>query len=114
MISESGKAPRRLLATPENSWATFSVKTTEQVACDTGPIVALVNRNDSYHEACIKAAEDLRYPLFTVWPVIVEAYDIIDRLGGPADLVLHWLVRRHVRIMDVRDNDVLRMRQLLK
>ena len=89
------------------------MKSTERVACDTGPIVALINRNDAYHRPCLNAAQDLRYPLFTVWPVIVEAYYIIDRLGGPAERVLHWVIRRHVRIIELRQPELLRIRQLL-
>jgi predicted nucleic acid-binding protein len=76
--------------------------------------VALINRNDTYHHACAKAAEDLRYPLFTVWPVIIEAFYIIDRLGGPADRVLHWVIRRHVRLIELRQPEMLRIRQLVK
>jgi predicted nucleic acid-binding protein len=77
-------------------------------------MVALINRRDAHHDACASAAERIAYPLFTVWPVIVEAYYLIDRLGGPADRVLHWVIRQHIRTMDLRPTDVLRMRQLLK
>ena len=53
-----------------------------------------------------------RPPLFSVWPVIVEAYYVIDSRGGPADRVLHWLTARHLRLIDLRQAEILRMRQL--
>ncbi len=90
------------------------MKSTERVACDAGPIIALINRRDQYHQSCLATAKELRYPLFTVWPVIVEAYYIVGRLGGPADRVLHWLVSGHVRLMDLREIDLRRMRQLIR
>ena len=90
------------------------MKNTERVACDAGPLIALINRRDQFHSSCVAAAESLRFPLLTVWPVIVEAYYILDNRGGPADRVLHWLTARHLRLIDLRDADLRRMRQLIK
>ena len=90
------------------------MKSTERVACDAGPIIALINRRDQFHQSCLKAAEGLHFPLFTVWPVIVEAYYIIESRGGPAERVLHWLSARHIRLLDLRQTEIQRMRQLIK
>jgi predicted nucleic acid-binding protein len=84
------------------------------VACDAGPIIAILNRRDRFHTICATAVRDLKFPLYTVWPVIIEAYYILDRYGGPADIVLHWLVARHLRLIDLRGPDIRRIRQLTK
>ena len=84
------------------------------VACDTGPILALINRRDRFHRACLEAAEGIRFPMFTVWPVIAEAYYMLERAGGPADAVFHWILAGHLRLIDLRTSDILRMRQLLR
>jgi predicted nucleic acid-binding protein len=84
----------------------------ERVACDAGPIIALINRRDQFHSPCLDAAKDLAFPLFTVWPVIVEAYYILDSRGGPADRVIHWLTARHLRLVELRDAELRRMEQL--
>ena len=86
----------------------------ERVACDTGPILALINRHDQFHGSCAEALVRIPFPLFTVWPVIVEAYYLLQRFGGPADLVLHWIQAGHVRILDLRAPEVRRMRHLTR
>jgi uncharacterized protein len=86
----------------------------DRVACDTGPILALINRHDQFHESCAQVVDSIPFPLFTVWPVVVEAHYLIQRYGGPADVVLHWVQAGHVRIMDLRGPEIRRMRHLLR
>ena len=85
-----------------------------RVACDTGPILALLNRRDQFHQACADALKVMPFPLFTVWPVVVEAHYLIQRYGGPADVVLHWIQAGHVRILDLRGPEIRRIRHLMR
>ena len=77
-------------------------------------IVALINRRDQFHRACAEALKNLRLPMLTVWPAVVEAYYLIDRDGGPADIVLHWIQARHLQIMPLGRPEILRMSYLVK
>jgi len=47
--------------------------TRERVLIDTGPIVAILAPEDSYHQICKEALQTLDAPLYTCWPVITEA-----------------------------------------
>jgi predicted nucleic acid-binding protein len=52
--------------------------------------------------------------MFTVWPAVVEAYYLLERDGGPSQQVLHWLQAAHVRIVDLRMQEIRRMWQLIR
>jgi predicted nucleic acid-binding protein len=70
------------------------------VLVDTGPLVAITDSSDAFHERCVDVLRELRDPLFTVWPVITEA--------------MH-LVGSHVaqeRLWDVLEDGALRLRPL--
>ncbi|WP_295888987.1 PIN domain-containing protein [uncultured Thiohalocapsa sp.] len=67
---------------------------------DTGPIIALINRNDPNHQRCIVATRTLpAAPLATTWPCFTEAMHLLRRAGGwPAQAEL-WRWQRHGRLV---------------
>lgn len=52
--------------------------------CDTGPLVAVINRLDKDHARCLATLATLRGPLVTTWACIAEAMHLLGRKGGHA------------------------------
>jgi uncharacterized protein len=96
---------------------------------DTGPLVAVLNRNDRYHKWALGALERLPMPLATCEPVLTEA----AHLTGAADQLMQMisdevlqiglemedqaaalaaLLRRYGPRMDLADACVVRMSEI--
>jgi predicted nucleic acid-binding protein len=58
---------------------------------DTGPLVALLNRNDPNHARCAGSAKSLpATPLLTTWPCLTEAMYLLYRAAGFAGQEALW------------------------
>jgi predicted nucleic acid-binding protein len=83
---------------------------------DTGPLVALINRNDPNHLVCIEAAKKLpRGSLMTTWPCFTEAMYLLHKAGGhPAQTAL-WLMRDAGRLAlhDSDEQELVRMKAMM-
>jgi uncharacterized protein len=66
--------------------------------CDTGPLVAYLNRNDPYHSWAVAVMKQVRSPMLTTEPVLTEvAYFLrTDRID--VDPLFQLLEREAVRL----------------
>lgn len=48
------------------------------VLIDAGPLVALLDRSDDWHEEIVEALKRIQDPLVSVWPVLVEAMYLLS------------------------------------
>jgi len=83
---------------------------------DTGPLVALINRNDPNHAACVAATRRLPAgPLVTTWPCFTEAMYLLFRAGGyPAQEELwQWRTTGRLILHDLNAVEIERMAELM-
>jgi predicted nucleic acid-binding protein len=71
--------------------------------CDTGPLVALIERNDPSHARCVAELPRLpATPLVTTWPCLTEAMYLVSRTGGlPAQEELWGLLADGLLVLHI-------------
>lgn len=52
------------------------------ILIDAGPLVAIVNRADDHHAACVAALDTLPVPFLTTWPAFTEAMYLLGSVAG--------------------------------
>ena len=65
---------------------------------DTGPLVAFFDVSDRYHEICLHILKGVEGPLLTVWPVVTEAFYLLDFSWKAQDNLWEFLIRGGVEI----------------
>lgn len=83
---------------------------------DTGPLVALINVNDPYHEQADGILSRLpRVPLITTWPCITETMYLLYQAGGHAaqDELWGWIADGLLRLHLPTEDEWQRMRELM-
>lgn len=63
----------------------------QRIIIDTGPLVAAINRRDTYHTWALEELKDIQKPLLTCEAVISEASFLLQRVHGGQQALLSWL-----------------------
>jgi predicted nucleic acid-binding protein len=66
--------------------------------CDTGPLVAYLNRNDPHHPWAISVMKQVRPPMLTCEPVLTEVVYFLGEDGMPVDPLFQLLERDALRM----------------
>ncbi len=69
---------------------------------DAGPLVALIDADETDHEVCRLVLARLRLPLLTTWPAFTEAMYLLSRAGGRAGQEALWKLTLSGRL-DIAD-----------
>ncbi|MGB9467592.1 MAG: PIN domain-containing protein [Candidatus Acidiferrum sp.] len=84
------------------------------ILVDAGPLVALVDADDQHHGKCVAALKEIREPLATVWPPLVEAMYLLSDLPAGQDALWEMLERGVVLLLPLDSSDMPRMRELMR
>ncbi len=66
--------------------------------CDTGPLVAYLNRNDPYHKWAVALLKNVRPPMLVCEPVLTEVVYFLREDGLAVDPLFQLLEREAVRL----------------
>ena len=81
---------------------------------DTGPLVALIDKDDAYHAACTGFVLELPPPRVTPWPCFTEAMHLLNRAGSrPAQEKLWVYVSIGALKIHASSEEQTRMRELM-
>jgi uncharacterized protein len=86
------------------------------ILMDTGPLVAILNRGDAHHQACVETLRALDCPFYTTLPVLTEAMYLCERrLGWPAQEALWKMVLRGDLLLEpTSPQELARMAELME
>ena len=80
---------------------------------DAGPLVAVLDRSDPHHAACLTALRSLPAPLLTVWPVLTEAIYLLGASWPAQRELLGYVTDGALRLLPLTEEDVPRIRDLM-
>jgi predicted nucleic acid-binding protein len=66
--------------------------------CDTGPLIAYLNRNDPYHAWAVALMKEVQPPMLISEPVLTEAVYFLREDGAAVDPLFQLLEREAVRL----------------
>ena len=79
---------------------------------DAGPLIALFDKDDRYHEIVKQFLRDYTGRLITTWPVITEASHLLDFNIRAQIALLEWLHREAVQIIHLDGEHIRRLIRL--
>ena len=83
------------------------------ILVDAGALVALADASDQHHARCLRAIQEVREPLGTVWPAVTEALQLLSDVPGGPRTVLEMVRRGAIQVVPLGVEDVLRVQELM-
>ena len=86
----------------------------KNIIVDAGPLIALFDKDDKYHNSVIKFLKTFDGQLITSWPVITEVTHLLSFNVNVQIDFLEWLKREAVAIVNLENIHLERIIQLSK
>jgi predicted nucleic acid-binding protein len=84
------------------------------ILLDTGVIVALLDRSESWHQACARTVRELPAPLITCEAVIAESCYLLRNVPGAAEVVMENVAAGIFQIPCQLSRDSAGVKQMLR
>jgi hypothetical protein len=77
-------------------------------------VIALLDRDDAHHEACVEALKGVRDPLVTVWPALTEAMHLLSETPRGPEALCDMVSDGALGLLALDGADLPRMKQLMQ
>ena len=83
------------------------------VLVDAGPLVAILNRREQDHEACVRALKKIERPLLSTWMPVTEAMYLLEISVDAQIALLEMIERGFLKILEIGASDLPPIRALI-
>jgi len=77
-------------------------------------MIALLDRSDAHHEACVGALARIDAPLLTVWPALTAAMHLLNDVAHAPRALLDLIEGGGIELVDLGHGDVGRIAELME
>ncbi len=84
----------------------------KKILIDSGPLIALFDSSDKYHQEAVDFIKTNKYPLATTLASITETLHLLDFNRNAQIDFLEWIHRGAVEIHNIENSDFKRLREL--
>lgn len=84
----------------------------KSILIDAGPLIALFDKSDSYHEQAISFLKNFKGRLFTTWPVVTEASHMLGFSVKVQIALLEWINRGGLYMIEIETYHLTRLIEL--
>jgi predicted nucleic acid-binding protein len=74
------------------------------ILTDAGPLVAILDRGERHHQACVDCLAELTGPMLTTWPAFTEAMYLLGEAGGWVAQAALWSLQDKGDLLIVEQN----------
>ena len=85
----------------------------KKILVDSGPLIALFDASDNYHDLCMEFLKRNKFPLVTSIASITEALHILDFNRNVQIDFVEWISRGSIEIHNFKNSDFHRIRELM-
>ena len=86
----------------------------KKILIDSGPLIALFDSSDKYHQEAVNFIKTNKYPLVTTLASITETLHLLDFNRNAQIDFLEWVHRGAVEIHNIENSDFKRLKELTK
>ena len=81
----------------------------KSILIDAGPLIALFDKSDQFHQKALSFIKEFKGFLWTTWPVITEVSHMLDFHVSVQINFLEWVRRGGLQLVELKEADIKRL-----